>query len=188
MTPGAAAVALATSLATALGGPGAPSPAGAVRGTYRLRGTAHVAAAPALEDEIEVHADAVLRPGKGPRDVRALLMTEGQTCEVGAKLGEGGALSFDEGQRCVLDLRSPTTRGRIEARLRSGSGRIRDGVLALQMEFGLEGAVSMRTASRVEVLGREVDLPATWTPQVPVHGDARATAEGRRDGSRAAQP
>ncbi len=182
MTFGAACVAAAAALA------GASAPPAAIRGTYRLHGTARVAAAPALEDDIEVHADAVLRPGKGPRDVRALLVTEGHSCELDAKTGEGGTLSFQRGQRCVLDVRSPTTRGRIEARLRSASGSVREGVLALEMAFDLEGALSMRTASGVEVLGRKMDLPSAWTPEVPVRGSARATAEGRRDRSRAAQP
>ncbi len=183
MTPGAAgALALAAALA------GAGSAGSAVRGTYRLQGTAHVAARPALEEDVEIHADAILRPGPGPRDVRARLAMEGQSCDLAATLGEGGALVFAKGQRCVLDLRGPDARGRIEARLRSGDGRIRDGALELAMAWELGGTLSVRTTSRMQVLGREVDLPETWTPEVPVRGEARATAEGRRDRSRAAQP
>jgi hypothetical protein len=183
--PAAGALALAAALA---GAGAAGSSPDAVRGTYRLHGTAHVEARPALDDDVEVHADAILRPGPGPRDVRARLSAEAQSCDLDAKLGDGGALVFAEGQRCVVDLQAPDARGRIEARLRSGTGRIRDGQLALEMTWDLSGALSVRTAtSRIQVLGREVDLPATWMPEVPVRGDAHATVEGRRDASRAAQ-
>jgi hypothetical protein len=45
----------------------------------------------------------------------------------------------------------------------------------------------LRTRERVAVLGREVDLPAAWTPELPVRGEARARAEGARDDSRGAE-
>lgn len=181
-----AAVAATLALAAATAG-AAPPAADAIRGTYRLRGTARVDAGPVLSREAEVRADAVLRRGDRPRALRVRLAAEGQACELDATLGERGALAFPAGQRCAFDLDDPGARGRVAATLRDGSGRVQERTLALDLVFELSGAVSLRTSERVEVLGRTVDLPAAWTPELPVRGEARARAEGARDDSRAAE-
>jgi hypothetical protein len=164
----------------------APRGAGAIHGTYRLSGTARVDAGPILSRNVETRADAVLSPGRGSRAVRARLVAEGHACELAATLGDGGALTFDPGQRCTFEVRDPDARGRVEARLRSGQGRCEGGKLALDLTFELTGALSVRTAQRVEVMGSSVELPAAWTPELPLRGEARTVAEGKRDRSRAA--
>jgi hypothetical protein len=156
-----------------------------VRGTYRLRGTARISAQPMLDGAEEVFADALLEPGGGAGEVRARISAEGQACELLARRESGGALAFAPGQRCDLAVRSEGARGRVEARLRSGKGTLRGGLLALELSFELSGTVSLRTSRPVEILGRTVDVPETWSPELPVRGEARATAEGRRDESRA---
>lgn len=163
-----------------------PTPATAIRGTYRLSGTARVDAGPVLSREMEARADAVLSPGRGARAVRARLLAEGHACELSATLGEGGALAFEPGQRCVFEVQDPEARGRVEARLRSGKGRCAGGKLALDLAFELSGTLALRTAQRVEVMGSPVELPAAWTPDLPVRGEARTVAQGKRDDSRAA--
>jgi hypothetical protein len=184
--PGAALLAAAGALALAAGtAAAAPSPAEALRGTYRLAGSARVDAGPALSRNVEARADAVLTPGRGPRAVRARLLAEGRACELEATLGEGGALAFEPGQRCTFDVADPDARGHVEARLRAGKGRCEGGKLSLDLTFALEGALALRTAQRVEVMGSTVELPATWTPELPLRGDAHAVAEGKRDESRA---
>ncbi len=179
-----------TALAAALGLATAPlagaPPADDVRGVYRLQGTARIDAGPALSREMEVHADARLAPGAGARTVRARLAAEGHACELDAALEEGGVLVFEARQRCAFDVDDPGARGRVEARLRAGRGRLRDGKLALDLTWELSGALRLRTSERLDVLGKAVGLPA-WTPEIPVRGTARTAAEGRRDASRAAE-
>jgi len=158
-----------------------------VRGVYRLHGTARVDAGPVLSREIEVHADATLGRGAAARAVRARLAAEGHACELTAALEDGGALVFEAGQRCAFDLDDPGARGRVEARLRAGRGRLRGDTLSLDLTWDLSGALRLRTSERVQVLGRDVELPSAWTPEIPVRGEARAEAEGHRDASRAAE-
>jgi hypothetical protein len=175
-----AALALASS---ALAAPSAAE----LLGTYRLHGTARVDAGPVLSREVEVHADAKLGAGAGARAVRARLAAEGHACELTARVEEGGALVFEPGQRCAFDVDDPGARGRVEARLRSGRGRLRDDTLALDLTWDLSGALRLRSAERVEVLWKTVELPSTWTPEIPVRGEAQTRAEGHRDASRAAE-
>lgn len=166
---------------------GAPS-AEQVRGVYRLHGTAHIDAGPVLSRDLEVRADARLAPGSRARAVRARLAAEGHACELDAALEEGGVLVFEARQRCAFDVDDPGARGRVEARLRSGRGRLRDDTLALELTWELSGALRLRTSEGVDVLGKAVGLPsAAWTPEIPVRGTARTLAEGHRDASRAAE-
>jgi hypothetical protein len=157
----------------------APSPASA-RGTYRLHGKARASTPPLLDRELDVHADAVLSPGRGPREVRARLAAQGQRCDLVAKLDDAGALTFEPGQRCVLEVDAPDARGRLDARLRSGRGRLGDGDLSLDLSWQVSGALSVRVTAGSPAMG----IPETWAPVVPVRGEARGTAQGRRDESR----
>jgi hypothetical protein len=158
----------------------APSPASA-SGTYRLQGTARISTPPLLDRNLEVRADAVLSAGRGPREVRARLAAQGQRCELVARLDETGALAFDPGQRCAVEVDGPDTRGRLDARLRSGRGRVGDGDLALDLTWEVSGTLRVRVTGGSAVLG----IPETWGPEVKVRGEARGTARGRRDQSRA---
>ncbi len=153
-----------------------------VVGTYRLHGTAHVAASPLPRRTIELRADAVLTPGPAPRRVQVHLAAEGHACDLVARLGDDGALAFEDGQRCAVVIQSPDARGHFEARVLSGRGQLRGDHLELDLSCELTGAVSLGG----KTLG--ADVPGILVPEVPVRGDARAGAEGERDRSRAATP
>jgi hypothetical protein len=109
----------------------------------------------------------------------------GQACELAASRADDGTLEFEAGQRCAFDLADPDARGHVEARLRAGRGRLRDRHLSLDLAFDTSGAVALRTAPGVQMLG--VEVPSTWTAEISVNGGASIRAEGDRDESRAAQ-
>lgn len=181
---GTASLVAAAALAALGAGAVVPMTVDAVRGTYRLHGTAHATLGPLLDREVELHADAVLERGDDTRTVRVHVAAEGYGCDLLARLEAAGSLSFEGGQRCVVTVSSPDTRGHLEALLRSGRGRVEGGHLALELSGDVEGALSHR-AGGVRVLGQEI--PATWSPELPVRGPVRATAEGDVDRSRAAR-
>ena len=154
------------------------------RATYRMHGTVHLAGA-ALGRDMELHADAVVEPGAGPGDVVLHLASMGHRCRVFAKRDAAGALAFPPGQTCVLDIRTPDAQGRVEVRLASGRGRLREEDLSLWLRSELSGAVTVGSGRPAVLLGRPV--PGTGASKIPVRGEARAIAEGRRDHSRAAE-
>lgn len=180
-------VALAAALATGFAAPAAaaaPRERDDLGGTYRMRGTAQVDAAAPLGRNIDSRGDAIVRADR-PGTIRVRLASMGQACELSAARKDDGALAFDAGQRCVFDLQDADARGHVEARLRAGSGRLRDRHLALDLAFELSGKIALRTAAGVQMLG--VELPSTWTPDIRLDGGAAVRAEGDRDESRAAQ-
>ncbi len=158
-----------------------------VHGTYRLQGTAQVDAQPFPSREDEIHADAVLSPGARAGQVHIHLAGQGVVCELSASLDAAGRLALAQGQRCIADLSSDQTEGQVEARLVSGAGRVRGEVLELELAFALSGSVRLRTGGSLDALGRALSLPGAGGDPVPVRGEARGRAEGRRDRSRAAQ-
>jgi hypothetical protein len=83
-------------------------------------------------------------------------------------------LSFRPGQRCVVDVREPEVRGSVALVLRTGGGRIDGEVLSLDLSFDVSGDLALGTGG-------------AFLPPMPVEGEGRAIAEGRRDRSRAAQ-
>ncbi len=179
-------LAVAVGVLAALAGPAA---AGAparddLAGTYRIQGTARVDAAAPLGRQIASRGDAIVRTAGGG-GVRLRLASMGQACELTASRAADGALSFAAGQHCLFDLRDPGARGHVEARLRAGRGRLRDRHLAVDLAFDLSGVVSLRTSEAVQMLG--VEIPASWTPDLPVDGGASVQAEGDRDESRAVE-
>ncbi len=173
-------------------GPGSPGVAGSEgggtpagpAGTFRLSGTARVSASPVYDRELPIRADAVLAPGPRPSTVTARLASEGYSCDLVATAGAGGSLLFEPGQRCTVGLRSGEARGNLVAVVRSGSGRLEGESLALDLSCDVTGALSLKAGGGT-VLGAEV--PSTWLPEVPVHGRASASANGRRDRSRASR-
>lgn len=175
-------------LAAAPGRPGRAAPAAtpeSARGAYRMAVTARVNAPPLPGKTTELRADAVLRPDAGPRRIRARLAAQGHACELAGRLEPGGAIAFDPGQRCPVDLDGPEARGRIEARLRSGGGRLAGRDLSLDLAWEVDGTVSL-SAGGVNIPGLGIEVPPTWTPATRIEGEARATASGTRDDSRAA--
>ncbi|HSD20262.1 MAG TPA: hypothetical protein VLC54_09495, partial [Anaeromyxobacter sp.] len=157
-------------------GPEAPS------GDYRVAATLRVRAGTLLDREVREDARATLAPGAGGQ-VRVRLFARGKTCELAARAGQRGELTFAPGQRCALDLDEEDVRGRVEATLGSGSGRAHGDALELSLAWELSGAVRMRVGGqRIEVMGSEIAVPDSWAPEVPVRGTADARGEGRRAG------
>jgi hypothetical protein len=116
--------------------------------------------------------------------VRARLAARGQRCVVEARLAPSGALAFAAGQRCRVVLDDESAKGTVDATLASGGGHALDGRLELDLAFRLEGAVQLRSGA-LAVLGTALGQSGL-AAEVPVSGEARARAEGRRDDSRAA--
>lgn len=162
--------------AAASAGPPAPS------GEYRVAATLRVRAGTLLDREVREDARAILAPGAAGR-VRVQLSARGKSCELAARLGQRGELTFERGQRCALDLDEEDVRGRVEATLGSGTGRAHGDALDLSLAWELSGAVRMRVGGqRIEVMGSEIAVPDSWAPEVPVRGTADARGEGRRAG------
>jgi hypothetical protein len=154
------------------------------REIYRLHGTVHVASS-VLDRDMELHADAVVQPGSRQRDVVLHLASMGYHCRVVAARDAAGTLAFPPGQECVVEISSPEARGRVQVRLTSGRGRLREEELSLAFTSELSGAVTVGSALPLIVLGRRV--PGSGGAQIPVHGEARVMADGRRDHSRASE-
>jgi hypothetical protein len=152
--------------------------------TYRMRGTLRVAGT-ALDRDMELHADARVEPGPAPGEVTLRLGSQGHECRFAAKRDHVGALVFAAGQVCILDIRSPEANGRVEVRLRSGRGLLREEDLSLDLSSDVSGALTIGSGPPIQVLGQTV--PGTGSAEIPVRGEARASAEGRRDRSRAAE-
>lgn len=154
------------------------------RATYRMHGAVHVAGA-ALVRDMELHADAVVEPGAGTGEVLLHLAAVGHRCKLVARRDAAGSLTFPPGQVCVLEIRSSEAQGRVEVHLASGSGRQREEDLSLSFRSELSGAVRVGSGWPAAVLG--LTAPGTGDSKIPIGGEAQATAEGRRDHSRAAE-
>lgn len=165
---------LAGLLATLVAGAPGPVTPASVAGTYLVAATVEVHAQ-GLPGHHELRADAVLEPGRGPRDVVITLSSQGYRCRLAALLGEAGALTLPAGQRCRLDLEEEAFGGRVDCALAQAHGLVRDGRLSLELMVELRGLVR---------LGPGQGALAMLATEVPVAGKAEATATGRRDESR----
>jgi hypothetical protein len=154
-------------------------------GTYRLSGAAHVEAIPFPAHDEEIHADAVLSPGPGPRGVRLALAVDTFRCELRATLDAAGGLAFPPGQRCPVAL-GELGEGHAEATLRAGSGSLRGDALDLTLAFALSGRVRLRAGGALDAVGSVLSLPGTGGRFTDVTGEARGQAAGRLDASRGA--
>ncbi len=162
------------------------APLADARGTYRLQGRVRVDARPFPAHEDEIRADAVLSPA-GAGKVLIHLAGQGLACELAASLDPTGTIALAEGQRCISDLNGEGVEGHVEARLVSGKGSLRGEILALELAFALSGTVRLHTGGALAALGGALSLPGAGGDPVPVRGEARGRAEGRRDRSKAAR-
>ncbi len=161
---------------------------GAPAGTYRLEGTARVQARPVVDRAEDIHATAAVASGGKGGATKVRLTSQGYRCDLEARAGGAGELAFDPGQRCTIALAEKEARGRVEATLASGHGRITDGRLQLELSWNVSGAVSLFVGGeRYEVMGREVEVPGGWAPEVPLRGTATTRAAGPRDDGGAAR-
>lgn len=184
----AAAGVLALALSAAAPARPAQGAASSAPGTWLLHVTANVRASPVVDERFERDVEVTLSPYAGSGTVRVRLESERYACDLAARLSAGGQIALDPGQRCTLDVREPTARGRVEARLESGSGRLRGDRMEIDVSWALSGSMSLLVGGQtMEVLGREVEVPATWMPEVPLKGTVRATGSGTRTGTAAAR-
>jgi hypothetical protein len=149
--------------------------------TFRLHGRGHVEARPLAPWDGELRADAVITKGERPGEVRLRLVGEGIACALVARLDAAGVLSVPPGQRCASPVRNAALDGRVEAVLASGSGRVVGEALELELAFTVSGAVRLQDGDLLGAL-----LPGAGEP-IPIRGEGRVRAAGRRDRSRAAE-
>ena len=177
----ALALALALALAPPVASAGAPVTPASLAGRYALQVKMHVDAKGLPQRDDSAGIDAIVRAGPAPDAVRVQLTWGRYACELAAQLRAGGDLLFEPGQGCPFDVAEPDARGHLDARLHSGRGRAGEAALDIDFAFDVSGALSTRVAAHtVKVLGTEVSLPATWTPQLPVRGTVAGSGSGRR--------
>jgi hypothetical protein len=159
----------------------AASPTSVASGRYVLRGTvrANTSLLPTREEAVEVLA--LVAAGDTQHDVRLHLRARGHACELRARVSRGGALALEPGQTCRIELDEPDARGHVDARLRSGSGRLDARSLSLDVAWDLAGSVSTQPGARVAVPGTSIEVPLPATPAVPVRGTVEAEATGTRE-------
>jgi len=150
-------------------------------GRYGLHGTSHVAGTGLPARDVAADLLAEVGPGRSANEVRVVLVWHAYRCELTAQIAAGD-LAFRGGQTCLVELLEPEARGRVEARLTSGRGRLQGGELELELGFELAGALQTHLAARrVTVLGTELEVPDTWMPEFPVSGRVTSSARGRRE-------
>lgn len=134
---------------------------------------------PAREYPLDVLA--LVAPGEAPGTVRLHLRSRGHACELRAVLGERDVLTIPAGQTCVVELDEAEGRGRVEARLRSASGRLAHRELSLQSTWEVSGSASLSSGGRVLVPGTTIEVEVPAAPSVPVRGTVDAAVSGLRE-------
>ena len=169
---------------------GAPPPAlGASKadgalGAYELTTTALVRITPFPASEQPGEVRVTLERGFTPGHVSVRLESRGYACVLDASRSRGGDLVFSLPASCPVNVRQPEARGRVDARLQSGRGTVRDGWLTLELRFDVAGSISTRVARRTYTLFQaEFTVPEGWTPAVPVRGTVTTAGSGARQRS-----
>ena len=161
----------------------AGEPADAVKGRYVLHGPAHVETTTFGTHDATADLDVVVSGGRGPAALRLELTSGAYACTLAARATPAGELTLEPGQACPVEVAEEGARGRVEAKLSSGRGRVAGGTLALDLAFDLAGTLSVGArGGKVNVLGAEVDVPGAWTAPAPLRGTASAKARGARLG------
>ncbi len=159
-------------------------PADGVLGAYVLNGTAKVRVTPFPAREQQGEVRATLEPGRTPGHLSVRLESRGYSCVLDASRSRSGDLVFTTPASCAADVRETDARGRIDARLQSGWGTVRDGRLTLDLRFDVNGKISTRVARRTfTVFQAEFTVPGGWTPSVPVRGTVTSGGSGARQRS-----
>lgn len=185
---GCLAAAALASLGAAAGATGSGATAEQI-GRYVLHGSAHVETTTLGTHDADADLDVVVAPGAAPGGLRLELTSGAYACGLAARVSAAGDLAFDAGQRCPVEVAEKGARGKVDARLRSGRGRILGGALSLELAFDVSGTLSMGAqGGSVTVLGAEVNVPGAWTAPAPVRGTVEAKARGARRGGAGAAP
>ena len=149
-------------------------------GRYVLHGTARLRASGLPAEERPVTALALVAPGAAREDVLLHLRAHGFACDLRARLASGGALTLPAGQLCRIAADDAERAVRVDARLREGRGRLRDGELSLEASWDLAGTI------RMKVPGLDAGGTSPWMPEVDVRGDASADVRGGLERERGA--
>lgn len=166
-----------------LGAAGALSTSGGtgISGTYDIAGTAHVSISPFPAHDYPgvIRATLSRAPGSGAYSLR--LEARGYGCTVAVQVAPDGSLRFPDDARCPLDIAEPDAHGHVDARLRTGRGRVAGDKLELALQLDVNGSIQMRIPSRtIRIFGTEIQSPATWAPTAPVRGNVSASGQGNR--------
>lgn len=160
----------------------AASPSGrddAVYGTYRVRGRADVQVSPFPSSEQPGDMTVTLGRSRTPGRVAVGIEARGYACALEADRSPSGVLELVTPATCALEFRETDARGRVDARLRSGRGVVRDGRLSLELRFDVSGKVSTRVPrTRFTLLETEFTMPESWTPSVPLRGSVLTKGNG----------
>ncbi|MFL5262712.1 MAG: hypothetical protein ACJ79R_09020 [Anaeromyxobacteraceae bacterium] len=152
-----------------------------IQGRYVLHGPAHVETTTFGSHDATADLDVVVSAGRGPSALRLELTSGAYACTLAARATPAGDLTLDPGQLCPVDVAEEGARGRVEAKLSSGGGRVAGGTLALDLAFDLTGTLSVGArGGKVTVLGADLEVPGAWTAPAPLRGTASATARGTR--------
>jgi hypothetical protein len=155
-----------------------------LHGAYRVKGTALVRASTGVDERVDVELAVLVAAGARKGQLALHLSTQGYACDLLATLQGADVLAFAAGQTCAVEVDEANARGPVEARLRTGRGRLRDGTLALELAWDVTGDMTVKVGGqRVEVLGRVVDVPDAWAPRMPLSGTVDARGEGPREAS-----
>jgi hypothetical protein len=149
-------------------------------GRFVLRGTARpdVAALPARDYPID--ALALVAPGKRPGSVQLHLRSRGHACELRGEVAREGLLTLEPGQTCLVEQQGEQP-ARITAQLRAGSGRLSERELSLELDWSLDGTMSVSSGGKVTIPGTTTEITLPAAPPVPVRGTVRAAASGGPD-------
>jgi hypothetical protein len=154
-----------------------------IRGRYVLHGPAHVETTTFGTHDATADLDVVVSAGRGPSALRLELTSGAYACTLAARATPAGDLTLEPGQACPVDVAEEGARGRVEAKLSSGRGRVAGGTLALDLAFDLTGTLSVGArGGKVTVLGADLEVPGAWTAPAPLRGTASAKARGTRQG------
>jgi hypothetical protein len=155
-----------------------------VLGVYLLVGKAHVQVSPFPASDhpgdLRVTVERTPTPGR----VSLRLESRGHACVLGASRSGSGVLELSTPASCLVEVREPDARGRVNALLRSGHGTLRDGRLTLDLRFDVSGNIATRVArTTFTMFQAEFTVPEGWTPTVPVRGTVTSGGSGARQGS-----
>jgi hypothetical protein len=150
-------------------------------GGYLLNATSQVRVSPFPASEQPGEVRVTLERARTPGHVSVRLESRGYTCVLDAARSRSGDLEFSKPASCPVEVRRTDARGRIDAQLQSGHGKVRDGWLTLDLRFDVSGKISTRVSGRTFTLFQtEFSVPEGWTPAVPIRGTVTSGGSGPR--------
>ncbi|HET7754417.1 MAG TPA: hypothetical protein VFK85_10955 [Anaeromyxobacteraceae bacterium] len=155
-------------------------PVAVAAGRYVLTGTARANLGAWPRRDYEVDVLALVAPGDRPGDLRLHLWSRGYACQLRGRV-DAQTVWLEPGQTCHVEFGDASERGRVDATLRSGSGRLRTGDLELRLHWDVRGSATVPGGGSVTVPGTTLEVPLPDAPAVPVRGTVEAEARGPRE-------